>query len=563
LSIASPATRRSRGPVLVYTAVATAVLVVIAAVALTTGGAAPPSIAAYAPQSIQQIKHAPPNQSGNAGNPGGAHQGKTPTPSPKPSTPPPPPKKPLPGKTFTCVGHPPRQTADPQSPPCVSSWRGKNGGSTAPGVTANEIRAYLPPLFIGPEYTREVNDLQQYFNEHFEFYGRTLNLDPQATGGGAEPSATGTCSDIQAQADWVAKELNVFAAADDGSDSCWYDELGRKHVISLSGQTTSNADEQAKYAPYLYSYPGVGDDLMDATGQFICSQLAGKDATYSTNPLYKHFKRSFGLIESATLSQIPTPSTRLEADLAGCGVHLVRKVVIQATGSDNGLQSTGATTAWALSAQNAVVKMNQAQVTTVICFCQIEAAAVISASAQTQLYRPEWITERSDQNLLNQGWLGSAHSSQFEVSALPMQTQETASFYYQALQSVDPGFCPCATSLDFLYGQSTYEELMMLASGLQMAGPHLTPYTFEHALQSTKFPNPPDPLHEGNVSFAGSHSMINDYIVAWWGQATRSPYQGDPPGSWCYAEDGRRFQLGHFPKRSILPGSLMGAPCKT
>src|SRR5207244_2206863 len=46
---------------------------------------------------------------------------------------------------FDCVGNPPRQTEDPLSPPCVPSFHGANGGATAAGVSATEIRviAYL------------------------------------------------------------------------------------------------------------------------------------------------------------------------------------------------------------------------------------------------------------------------------------------------------------------------------------------------------------------------------------------------------------------------------------
>src|SRR5207248_1022396 len=36
--------------------------------------------------------------------------------------------------TKQCVGHPPRQTEDPLSPPCVAFFTGDNGGATYRGV---------------------------------------------------------------------------------------------------------------------------------------------------------------------------------------------------------------------------------------------------------------------------------------------------------------------------------------------------------------------------------------------------------------------------------------------
>jgi len=565
---AVPSSRRGpRGPVAVYGAASAAVLLLIATLALTTPGAAPPAIAAFAPQSLHQIKHAPDNQSGSVGNPGGAPiPVSTPNkkPSPTPSATPPPPALPPPPKTFTCVGNPPRQTADPQSPPCVSSWQGNNGGATTHGVTGTAIRVYMPPLFDNNEYSREVRDLQQYFNTHFEFYGRRLDLAPQQTGSGAEPSATGTCSDIQAQADWVAKQLDVFAAADNGSDSCWYDELARNKVISLSGQTTENAWEQQKLAPYVYSYPGDGDNLMQATGDFVCTQLAGKDAVYSPDPVFSRQKRTYGLIVSATNTQYPASDKLLLARLKSCGITLATApIYLQQTGSDDSSQGSQDTSAYEAQSANAAAKMASARVSTVICFCQILATVGVSQGAAQQGYHPEWITERSDQNILTQGWNASERNSMLMVSEFPEQIPETESFFVRAMQSVDPGFCPCATALDFLYGQLTYWQLLMLSSGIQMAGPHLTPYTFEHGLQSTSFPNPEDPLHEGIVDFGSGHSMVGDFSISWWNNGAQSPYGGDPPGSWCYAVNGRRFRVGAFPTSSVLPANLASAPCKT
>ena len=78
--------------------------------------------------------------------------------------------KPIP-TTRRCFGNPPRQTEDPQSPPCVPGWRGDNGGATSKGVTATEIRIAMPAWdeFIAAT-------LENYFNARYEFYGRRLRI---------------------------------------------------------------------------------------------------------------------------------------------------------------------------------------------------------------------------------------------------------------------------------------------------------------------------------------------------------------------------------------------------
>ncbi|MHB8452806.1 MAG: hypothetical protein ACYDAQ_20485, partial [Mycobacteriales bacterium] len=142
---------RSTGSV--YGVVVLALVVVLASLAWTVRQPPPPTIVAFAPGAVHQIKRPPPNQAaktgtraGNGGTTGTqgkgpGSQGKGPSGGP----PPPPvtvhvPNVVVPAQ-FQCVGTAPyqRQIEDPQSPPCVSYWKGNNGGATAFGVTANQI----------------------------------------------------------------------------------------------------------------------------------------------------------------------------------------------------------------------------------------------------------------------------------------------------------------------------------------------------------------------------------------------------------------------------------------
>jgi hypothetical protein len=565
--------RRPRGPAAVLGALALVVVLLIAVIAITTAASAPPPLASYAPSSVQQIKKAPPNQNGNVGNPGSAsYAAGSPSPKPTPRHAPapsprlPPSPPPVTPSSFDCVGNPPRQTFDPQSPPCIASWVGKNGGATSRGVTGSEIRVYVPDASIldpgrGAEWTRIQTDLEAYFNRHFEFYGRQLNLFPQQTGAGKEPSANATCEDVQAQAQWVAQQLVAFAALDNSQDNCWYDGLGRYGVVSVSWETNENQYEQRELAPYLYSYPGNGEGLMAAAGEFACTQLAGKRASYSTDLTLEHRTRTFGLIVSAGSTQHPTPSAPLVQALAACGQKLAASVTIVEQASDNEGQSTAETYETEQATENAVLKMRAAGVTTIICACQA-AGAELSSFATSEDYFPEWIVNHMDQNFLTEEF--TQKTSLLEVSSYPKQVPEQGDYFLTALDSVDPGFCPCTTSQDFFFGQSLYWELLLVASGVQMAGPDLTPASFQDGLQHTTFPNPRDPLDEGHVGFQdGGHTMVDDYLFAWWNQAAPSPYAGDPPGSWCYAEDGEKYQLGQFPKASLLPSHLSLAACDT
>src|SRR5205823_4068075 len=130
--------RRGRLPGLVNVGAAVAVLALILQLALRASQAATPAIAEFAPQAQRPIQSAVAEQAGNFGaGAGGAGAGATPPPSPSATQPQ--------DVVFRhCVGDPPRQIEDPQSPPCVPFWRGNNGGGTSKGVGRNVIKIFVP-----------------------------------------------------------------------------------------------------------------------------------------------------------------------------------------------------------------------------------------------------------------------------------------------------------------------------------------------------------------------------------------------------------------------------------
>jgi hypothetical protein len=111
---------------------------------------------------------------------------------------------------------------------------------------------------------------------------------------------------------------------------------------------------------------------------------------------------------------------------------------------------------------------------------------------------------------------------------LPSRTPALATLRYQ-----DP-----AWQLDPSDGNTTYEEvykpLLILAAGVQLAGPNLTPQTFEEGLHRTAFPNPTDPRQLGKVGFnTGDHTFVDDAIESFWSEGATGP-DGQYAGAWCY-----------------------------
>src|SRR5688572_3792251 len=108
-----------------------AALLLVAALALSARQAPPPTIAEFAPQAVSQIAER--SEETAAGRESSAteteqgdrmQQGEA-VPQNAIDV----------ARVRRCVGDPPRQIEDPQSPPCVPYWSGDNGGATTKGVT--------------------------------------------------------------------------------------------------------------------------------------------------------------------------------------------------------------------------------------------------------------------------------------------------------------------------------------------------------------------------------------------------------------------------------------------
>ncbi len=76
-----------------------------------------------------------------------------------------------------------------------------------------------------------------------------------------------------------------------------------------------------------------------------------------------------------------------------------------------------------------------------------------------------------------------------------------------------------------------YRSLLLIASGIQMAGPHLTAQSFQAALWNATFPNPPSTIMAGKVGFGGgSYAMTVDGAGMWYNPSAPSPMHDEAPG---------------------------------
>jgi hypothetical protein len=553
-----PAAASPRTPSVVLLAVVSAVSVLCAAVALTARQSSPPTIAEFAPQAVEQIKQTLEEQAADAPPPGevgpdGLPTGSTPPPTvdtdgdgvpDATATPSPPPVTEVP-RVRQCVGTPPRQTEDPQSPPCNPYFDPEqdNGGATALGVTGDTITVAMPVQFF--ENTEIPPILVDFFNKRYEFYGRKLAIKLYNPTGCA--NGVPNPREMQADAVKVAKELEAFASLAycnaQQADQYYYDALADKDVISVpEGNLTSGTEAAyARRAPFQWNVLPGTDVQLASTAQFVCTTLAGRPPVYGGPGVSgRTTPRQFGLIYTQAADGTTPDVSPLRDGLRACGVSLTERR--ENAGSD------------ASAGSNAILEMSRAGVTSILCVCGLaDTRNAYMTAATAQGYQPEWIVGTYGGNDLDNSFNGgnappdqAAHvfGLTFRTKQLPKQDMP----WYWAVREASPSSDPQGGT--YYAAQSRYLQLLLLASGIQRAGPILTPESFETALHNTRFPNPGaggPPYYQSRVGFEGRrHVMTDDAAMFWYDQAGPGTIDPAVPGRKCYVDRGRRTGLGQW-----------------
>jgi hypothetical protein len=551
-SPASPV-KGAKAPGFVFSGLAAALAVLLIA-ALSPSQPPPPPVAEYAPEAVQALKDAPPEQSAENGLTAGSETGNDTAGKEQEQ------EQALPGASTTtttekeklppnservrrCAPNPDgslRQTEDPQSPPCVPFWEGDNGGRIGKGVTENEIR------FVIPNGTDDAiqDKLIAYFNRRFEFYGRKLAKQGAGCFGG-------TPADAQSLAIDVAKNdvFGSLAFCDiKGPTSAYYDELARRGVVSVDMQPSNRVEKElADFHPYEWSYLPTFDKGSRHLGELACSLNGG--AAEHAGPEYATTPRKWGLFYN-TYKNAPSPDlTAIRAAFASCGIEVVEQSVTIA--QDGGTGGQGVDQETTTQVQNGLFAMHNADVTSVIALTHTETTKQIYAGLEGQSYQPEVLVSTylfNDEDLFigAQPKGQSAHTYGISVWNKPVRVADE--FWYQAVQEIAPGFDFPFKPFSYFGARNVYAGMMMLAAGIQMAGPHLTPESFAAGLQRAKWGNPPHRNNPGKVTVSpGTHSYIEDAAIIWWDPTLASDEYGTN-GGFCYIDHGKRRRLGGYGK---------------
>ena len=442
------------------------------------------------------------------------------------------------------------------SPPCVQPFTGKNGGATAQGITGNEIKVVIwvgdpskdPVLagqIIAAGASLDTNTIKatwqgyiDIYNKMLELYGRKISVEFfDGTGSGADTAAAK--SDAIAIA---AKKPFAVLGGPAQSTSVFSDELAHRGVVCVG--TCALAVPQritTNNAGYIFTDGPSPEQAAMLTAEFIGKQAGPGKAQYAGDDATKSKNRVYGVVH------YDTPDGQYHSQFNTLKDGLKKYKITPKADQSFFLDP-------AKSQENArtiITKMKSAGVTTVIYTGDPLTPAALTKEATAQDYHPEWIvgsTVLADTTFFGRTFDQEQWAHAFGVALVAGRVP----------QSDNPNY----TVYTWFHGSpppnNTYNVIVptvsVLARGLTMAGPKLTPKTFQDGL----FRYPPsggDPINPKQSW--GKHGLwpfvdywgSDDAGILWWDpNATGEDEVGKVgQGVYQYGNSAKRYTLGHFP----------------
>lgn len=441
------------------------------------------------------------------------------------------------------------------APPCVPVFEGDNGGATSSGVTAeeikvvvyrappgNDLRAALSGLLDDEEVQQRTREAYiEMFNDIYETYGRTVTTQVVIGSGASDDEAAAVADAIR-----VAEEIQPFAVINGpGLTDAFADTLADRGILCFNcGLSVPDSTYQAN-APYMWGYTPTPEQFLINFGEYTIRRLAGRKAVYA-GPELADEERVFGTIN---FEQDPPVFSAVGDEVRARG---------RVRGFESAVSETYLLDIATLPERAAAIiaKMKEAGVTTISFLGDPIMPGYLTRAATAEDYYPEWIvagTVLTDTTALGRTYDPAQWEHAFGVSNLPgrrpLEQQEQwrlHNWYF--------GEDPEATQTSGVI----YPAVSQLMLGIHMAGPNLTPETFQGGMfsypPSGGGPTTPQ-ISYGNQGIfdAPDYLAIDDVVEIWWdGEATGPDEQGksEKPGMWRYGNGGQR----------ILPGRMLNGP---
>jgi hypothetical protein len=487
-----------------------------------------------------------------------------------------------------CVGSPPRQTEDPMSPPCVAFFQGDNGGATYTGVKKNEIRVvvYADPISSvstddgfnseqanmkgrlidlatpaetgEPVTVRNVRRFARYFNERYQTYGRFVHIWLKF---GNKDGST-TPEERRADAASVIAAVHPFAVLDSGmvigQATAWNESVANRGVLVFAGPGAQDAAFSRKYPGLVWGSGTTIQKRAELFSSYLCSKVVGKPVVDSGDPAQNGKPRRLGLISTSDPAR-PTLimfAALVKKQVQACGGKFWAEGTFPQSGA---VAQTRGSDPSATYAQRNMADFQGKDITTVIWAGGFETDQ--SKAANQIGYRPEWVlggdgqmetpanTTYQEQTEFAHAWVAT-NVTQVDHSFQPCQ---------QAVREADPSTGDA--DLGLACSRPWYVDFRQLFTGIQVAGPRLTPQSMDqgfHAIPGIPSVNPHIPacFYEQD-----DYACVKDAAVEFWdpnGTTPDGPNGAPTNGCWRMVQKGARFLAGQWPSGNITAQRKVG-----
>ncbi|HEX9890044.1 MAG TPA: hypothetical protein VGA69_11235 [Nitriliruptorales bacterium] len=494
--------------------------------------------------------------------------------------------------TKRCVQTPqgPRQTEDPLAPPCVAHFEGDNGGATYRGVTAEQITVLItltgggsagpycdavtsrgtecrpsdryfdlfdPPEDDDPYPVRAFRVFQEYFNTRYQTYGRTAHFWVYFT-----PHRAHTPETRRAEAnDNVARREPFAVIGYPGSlEDDYLRTVARHGVLNFGSHEGRPASFFREFPGLIWSYTASIDERAKLYGELVCTQVVGRPVSFSGNGDAGQPRR-LGLMRT-TDDRYPGVAhftDVVRGHVEGCGGEFATEVTFPVAGRVHGTrQQTGESNATVAPGNIATLGAND--VTTVI-WPQAYETQHTEAAANAN-YLPEWVIAGDG---AHEGYLGAQQQDQgaFDRHAMVVtgqtlegETEETEC--WRAFEEAAPGHPDAAFTCGLHSGW--YHDLRQLFTGIQVAGPQLTPESIDEGFHAIPAVPSSDPRVPACFYDPGDYTCVKDGVAMWWDANSTAP-GASSPGCWRMPEGGQRYFGEAWPRTDAAARWAEQDPC--
>ncbi len=458
------------------------------------------------------------------------------------------------GSTAHCAANKQFKVLVNANPPCIPKFSGSNGGATSQGVTDKAIKVIFfsstpneqvdailgtQGLAVPYEEAKAFTELALAFAaKRYEFYGRKLEVEFIQGNCPTTPPNYDLCN---AEAQAVAKKKPFAIVWGTPLYGSVFDIWRNAGIISLGGwqfdDTFFNTRRPYRYDPWMN-----GTEAGAHIAEYYCKKMAKGPADHAGAVIHatiggRNTARKLGIITPEIEANVVAAKRVIKA-VQACGGNV--------SGPDPFTYESNINTA-TQQTETTVTRLIQEKVTTVACMCDPIAPAFLTAGMSGNTYFPEFLltgTQFLDADLVGRLYDKQTMRHAFGVSTIPQQTALDVADSARVWQAEGRAGHPCGKNGCGI----NWSYVSMLATGIHMAGPSLTPLTFEKGLLTM----PPDggwSLGKPDVGLwklgANDYTWLSDTREVYWSASAVSPVDGSQ-GAYVAVNGGRRYTLGQW-----------------